>query len=172
MIAEAIQVENVFLLPGQLVFTREPQRITTILGSCVTVTMFDPRYRTAAMCHAMLPHPPAANRMSSKRLTDPFRYVSEALPAMVAYFKKAGSLPAMIDVKIFGGARVLHLSGSRQGGCADGTAEPIGDANVRFARALLQDASFSVTASNVGGTSGRKIIFETYTGEMLHRFLC
>jgi chemotaxis receptor (MCP) glutamine deamidase CheD len=47
----------------------------------------------------------------------------------------------------------------------------VGNANVAAARNFLEQAQFSVVAENVGGTRGCKIIFNTQTGEVLHRHL-
>jgi len=43
------------LQPGELLVTQEPQWVITLLGSCVAVTMFNARFRLAAICHGLLP---------------------------------------------------------------------------------------------------------------------
>ena len=45
------------LKPGELLICREPHEVTTVLGSCVSITMFNARLGLAAICHAMLPSP-------------------------------------------------------------------------------------------------------------------
>ncbi|MGA2108628.1 MAG: hypothetical protein ABSH25_13400 [Syntrophorhabdales bacterium] len=46
---------KVFLKPGEIYVGEEPAEISTILGSCVSVTMFSKRVRVGAICHALLP---------------------------------------------------------------------------------------------------------------------
>ena len=48
-------IEKLFLYPGQLVVTKDAMEITTILGSCVSVCLFDPIRRIAGMNHFLLP---------------------------------------------------------------------------------------------------------------------
>lgn len=152
------------LNPGQLIFTRKPSWILTLLGSCVAVTMFNERLPLAGICHGMLPDPPH-DAKSMQAEVEPYRYLSRAIPAMVKKFREAGVEGQEIEVKLFGGANVIQLGG-----------EPmkerwIGTANVDMARQLLQQSGLAIRAENVGGELGCKIIFNTQTGEVLHKFL-
>lgn len=160
---DTMELPQVHLSPGQLLVTREPKVVATVLGSCVTVTMFERRTAFAAICHAMLaapqPHEPV-------RPTDPlrFRYVAVVLPAMIGAFRRAGLRPETIEVKLFGGANVIGESHST---------DPhwIGGGNIATARRLLEGADLVISAENTGGRRGRKILFNTGTGEVLHKYL-
>src|SRR6185369_18070762 len=48
-------VPLLFLKPGEMVCSAQPLVVTTLLGSCVSVTMFSHRLRFGAICHALLP---------------------------------------------------------------------------------------------------------------------
>lgn len=152
------------LKPSELVICRDAREITTVLGSCVAITMFNSRLGLAAMCHAMLPCP-ATDKRSGNTLSTPFKYLSEALPAMMVAFHRAGVSPSEIEVKMFGGGQVLgrRLEASNP--------QSIGPANIRMARELLQELQLTVKAANVGGNRGRKIVFNTETGEVFHKYL-
>lgn len=156
---EALEVR---LKPGELVVCHEPHQIVTILGSCIAVTMFNSRLGLAAMCHAMLPAPNFQH--SADEASMPFKYASSAIPAMAAVFRRACLQPHEVEVKIFGGANVIASSASsgRTG---------IGYANVHYARKLILEEGFQIQASNVGGLRGRKIIFNTQSGRVLHKHL-
>jgi chemotaxis receptor (MCP) glutamine deamidase CheD len=68
---------NLFLKPGEVCISREPAVVTTILGSCIAVTMFNERLKIGGICHALLPkHPP------SKRWKE-FHYVDSSILYMV-----------------------------------------------------------------------------------------
>ncbi|MBL9166631.1 MAG: chemotaxis protein CheD [Verrucomicrobiales bacterium] len=160
---KASKLPQLHLKPGELILCREPSMIVTVLGSCVSVTMFHPRSHLAGICHAMLPdgRPGAAGDQEAC----PYRYVSEVVPRMCDHFRQAGLRPEEIEVKLFGGGNVISMSEvpSRE--------RWIGNANVRRARELLKQAGFTIHASNVGGTDGRKILFNTATGEVMHKHL-
>lgn len=152
------------LQPGELVITPEPQWVITLLGSCVAVTMFNPRFHLAAICHAMLPHPHARNRTSIAP-AERFRYLSHAVPAMLEKFLLLGLAPDELEVKIFGGGNVMHLDP------APPKAHWIGSINVAMAHRLLHAARLRIKAEQVGGSRGCKIAFNTRNGEVLHKFL-
>jgi chemotaxis protein CheD len=153
---------EVRLKPGDLVVCREPRQIVTILGSCIAVTMFNARLGLAAMCHAMLPAPNFQH--SADEAAMPFKFVSTAVPAMAAEFRRAHIQPHEVEVKIFGGANVIA------GSAASGRIG-IGYANVHHARQLILEEGFQIKAANVGGLRGRKIIFHTQSGRVLHKHL-
>lgn len=50
--------QNIFLKSAEVVMTCKPALISTVLGSCVAVTMFEPVNGVGAICHAMLPRNP------------------------------------------------------------------------------------------------------------------
>jgi chemotaxis protein CheD len=152
------------LRPGECLVTQEPQWVVTVLGSCVAVTMFNPRFGLAAICHGMLPKSHGARQPGAKP-EELFRYLDHAIPVMIERFSRLGLPPAEVEVKMFGGGNVIDLGGPAQND------RLIGDANIAKARKLLQAAGFQIKAQNVGGTRGCKILFNTQTGEVLHKHL-
>lgn len=152
------------LQPGEMLVTRDPQWIVTLLGSCVAVTMFSPRLRLAAICHAMLPEP-RGNTESVGGFKGGFRYVSQVIPAMAEQFARRGLSPADVEVKMFGGGNVIDLGGEPQGD------RSIGGANISLARELLEAGRFRIRGESVGGNHGCKIFFNTQSGEVLHKQL-
>ena len=159
----ALDLPRVHLSPGELLFASEPQIVATVLGYCVSVTMFDRRSALAAICHAMLAEPGPAEIPAPGLL---LRYVSHAVPAMIDRFHRAGVDWRHVDIKVFGGANVLGHDGT----AAD---EPhwIGGANIAAVHRCLQRARLAVAAENTGGRCGRKILFNTGSGEVLHKHL-
>lgn len=152
------------LSPGDLLITSEPQWVLTLLGSCVAVTMFNARACRAAICHAMLPEP--RHRTSHCTTQDEcFRYVSHAIPNMASHFFDLGLMPHEIEVKMFGGGNVIDLGDAPHG------QQEIGSANVLMAREVIAALRLQVKAERVGGNSGCKIIFNTQTGQVLHKHL-
>jgi chemotaxis protein CheD len=135
----------------------EPAEVTTVLGPCVSATLWCRRSRLAAICHAMLPTAPPAGRPRQDGLRG--KYVDEVIPEMILQFMRKAGRPLSYEVKLFGGADLLdhpaHTAGAR-----------IGSQNVEIARELLSRHRLALTAFDVGGNTGRKLIFDTLTGQV------
>lgn len=157
------RMPEVHLRTGGLIVTAEPQWIITVLGSCISVTMFCPRMSLAGICHAMLPRPRTPNPDSEN--VERYRFVSYAIPGMLDMFHRAGIQNNEIEVKMFGGASVL------QAGCDVQHDRWVGNANIIAAREVLKETRLKLIAESVGGLRGRKIIFNTQTGAVLHKHL-
>ena len=72
-----------------------------------------------------------------------------------------GSEKRHLIAKVFGGAGVL----------IDMVQFNIGLRNIEIAKKMLSEVSIPIIASHTGGNSGRKIIFNTATGEVLMQLL-
>jgi chemotaxis protein CheD len=140
---------TVYLRPGELYVADRPTVVTTILGSCVSVTMFSHRLRLGAICHALLPEGPAE---------DAFRFVDGSILHMLQSFTHLGISRFHLEIKMFGGADLLPYQESRF--------ITVGRRNVEIAREVLKAEGLTLKAEDVGGSLGRKIIFHTHTGEV------
>ncbi len=54
---------DVFLQPGDVYFGDRHTRLRTILGSCVSITLWHPQRLLGGMCHFILPARPAAGTL-------------------------------------------------------------------------------------------------------------
>lgn len=151
--------ENQFLKPGELIIAKKPTVVTTILGSCVTITFFNPRLQIGAICHAMQPTAP-----SNVEESDRFKYVDCSINHMLEKMHDFGLKTQEIDVKVFGGANMF--SQQKTPNVLD-----IGKQNITSAIKTLENYKMRVVASNVLGKTGRKLLFHTHSGEVyLKRF--
>ena len=145
---------SIFLKPGEAVVACEPTLITSVLGSCVAVTMFSPRCRIGAICHAMLP--------DSGGRCDDLRFVDSAFQHIYQKMRESGA--SDLVVKLFGGAHVLDI------GSYSSEKTTVGEQNVAQAEKVLAELGLEVTARDTGGTLGRKLYFCTWDGNVyLHR---
>lgn len=147
---------NLYLKPGEAIVSLKPMLVTTVLGSCVAVTMYSASKRFGAICHAMLPS-------NAGRESD-LRYVDTAVRYL---YEKAMKCDAGSDlvVKLFGGARVLDVGGHSAGKGS------VGDQNVVRAETVLETLGLTVSARDTGGMSGRKLFFCTRDGDVFMRRL-
>lgn len=144
-----------FLYPAALFAPREPHIINTILGSCVAVVMWDPTMNIGGMAHYMLP------LWNGEGLASP-KYGNIAIERLLEKLNSYGSRRNNIKAKIFGGGEVID------------NYEPyfyIGQRNIEIAREMLGDLNIPIVASSTGGKMGRKLIFNTYTGEVRQRYV-
>jgi chemotaxis protein CheD len=148
---------HIFLNSGELYVALEPSRVSTILGSCVAVTLYCEPAGLAAICHAMLPEP-GHDKWARGGVEEPFRYVSLVVPAMIEEFAARGIPARWIEAKLFGGADTIGVRHRL---------ETIGAGNVARAAHILTEAKIKICRSSVGGGQGRKLHFDTETGVVL-----
>lgn len=148
-------IREVFLQPGGFHFGGGRTRISTLLGSCISITLWHPTRLIGGMCHFMLPtrgHP-AGQPLDG-------RYADEALALFDRAVAAAASLPSEYQVKVFGGGNMLTRS-------TEGTAlMDIATRNVDSAYALLARHGYRPTVAHCGGQGHRKLFFDLWTGHV------
>lgn len=137
-----------FLLPGQLFVSRTPVTITTILGSCVAVCLWDPTRGIGGMNHFMLPFAATGDAASP-------RYGNVAMEQLLAEVCSAGGRLPFLRARVFGGACMFAPMQS---------AGHLGIKNADVALSFLRRKSIDVAQVETGGNRGRKLAFETSEG--------
>ena len=97
------------ILPGEYYVTTGDEGITTVLGSCISACVRDPTLRVGGMNHFMLPED-TSNGTSSwldEQAGLSTRYGSFAMESLVNDLMKLGARRERMEVKIFGGGRIL-----------------------------------------------------------------
>ena len=144
-----------FLFPSAVFAEKNPYHITTILGSCIAVCLYDPFTMTGGINHYMLP------LWNGDGLASP-KYGNIAIEKLIDKMGFLGCQKANLHAKIFGGGNVLQTTDP---------ASSIGNRNIELAYHVLREEGIRIIASSIGGSLGRKIIFNSHTGEVLHKFL-
>lgn len=152
----ASHTRNVYLKPGEVIATCSPALISTVLGSCVAVTMYSPSRCFGAVCHAMLPD-------NGDREPD-LRYVDTALEYIYQQSVKCGAEKDLV-VKLFGGARVLDV------GERETERQTVGGQNIEKALSILAALELTVSSQDTGGFRGRKLFFCTRSGDVYLRHM-
>lgn len=138
---------ELYLHAGQLAAPSKPTMVVTVLGSCVSVCLFDPVARVGGVNHFLLPHHVERERSP--------RFGNVAVPQLVAAVVRAGAAREKLVAKVFGGAAIL--SSARVG-------RRLGDENATLALRLLEEARIPVLQTDLGGVRGRKLVFFTDEG--------
>jgi chemotaxis protein CheD len=144
------EVDHHFLFPSTLVVTQNQCRIQTILGSCVSVCLFDERLKWGGINHYMLPW------WNGKGVPSP-QYGDIAIERLLEKLNLIGSYKNNLVAKVFGGA---NQHGSQ-----------IGSHNVETAYEILTAHGIKIVSKSVGGIQGRKIVFDTKTGQVFMKYL-
>jgi chemotaxis protein CheD len=147
--AAAEPLRTVYLYPGQLFTAGQPLMVSTILGSCVAVCLWDEEASLAGINHYLLPSDPVRGHSD-------LRYGNIAVERLIDEMVSLGAKKARLVAKLVGGASII--------GSAGGTRLSIGDQNVAVARQLLEKHGIPINAEQTGGQRGRKLVFHTGNG--------
>ena len=155
--------KNYHLQPGEVFVTAEDMVITTVLGSCVAVCLYDRVRHIAGINHVMLPRMAAGQEPST-------RFGNVASFVLMDMMRERNCRPANLDVHVFGGANGL----GRFSDDAESSTMQVGKKNLEVTLKVLQKLRLDIIGQDVGGATGRRIQFDCKTGEirmdMLRRF--
>jgi chemotaxis protein CheD len=142
-----------YLHPGIVFAPDQPHLVTTVLGSCIAVCLWDPRLHLGGINHYLLP------LWNGEGLPTP-RYGNVAIPLLIDKLKEHGCVQSRLVAKIFGGATMWQ---------GNETAFSVGERNASFAYRFLAEQKIAILGADVGGDFGRKILFDTGSGVVLLR---
>jgi len=141
-----------YLYPSALFAEKKPYLVDTVLGSCVAVCLFDTRLKIGGINHYMLP------LWNGNGLASP-KFGNIATEKLIEKMLRNGSNTSDLIAKVFGGANQMN------------TSLRIGDQNIEVARQTLANYGIKIIAENVGGGVGRKLRYNTSTGQVMMKFL-
>ncbi len=155
------KIMAVKVLPGEhYVSTAGQEMIVTVLGSCVSACVWEPRMKIGGMNHFMLPESNSEHSLADKSM----RYGNHAMEELINDLLRRGARREALEIKVFGGGNVIA---SMTGG---GTG-PIGDRNSEFVRRYLNAEGLRIAAEDLGGPHPRRIHFFPRIGKVIRLFL-
>jgi chemotaxis protein CheD len=141
------------VLPGDYYVTTQPEVITTVLGSCVSTCVRDPVIGIAGLNHFMLP-----GQTGNYQAGEALRYGCFAVERLLNELVKHGALRERLEIKIFGGGKVIA-------GMSD-----IGRKNIDFIHEYFATEGLRIAAEDTGGVWARRVRYHASTGKtMLQR---
>lgn len=144
----AVVRERRYLQPGQLLVSPAPAAVTTILGSCIAVCLWEPQRGIGGMNHFMLP------TGSGSAASSP-RFGPAAMEQLLTRMRDAGARLPLLRARVFGGACMFDQMQS---------AAHLGQKNADMALEFLSRRGIEIVQTDVGGGRGRKLIFHTDEG--------
>jgi chemotaxis protein CheD len=147
--------ELITIHPGEYFATTDDTIISTVLGSCVAVGLFDAELRAGGLNHFMLP----GDFGNRDLIRSPnAKYGMYAMELLINDLMKLGARRSSLRAKVFGGGAVLRIAGE---------STKIPASNIDFAFEYLAKEGIPVIASDVGGEEPRKIYFFARSGKVL-----
>jgi chemotaxis protein CheD len=147
--------------PGEFYVAKGEEAIGTVLGSCVSVCLEDPKLRIGGLNHFMLPMggEGASDAWQQAQMGFGARYGDVAMELLVNDLLKRGARRGQLRAKVFGGARVLEGAGD------------VGRKNLAFVFEYLRTEEIEVAARDVGGQVARRLCYVPSTGRLRMRRL-
>lgn len=138
---------------------RGDEVLTTLLGSCIAVCVYDSRRAIGGMTHFLMPSPSVEDTHRFPDLAHgEFPFGEDAIRALVNEISAMGGGLDRMEAKVFGGADVMSVLSS------------VGQRNIACALSVLTDLQIPVRARDVGGTVSRRVYFQPINGRVwVHR---
>ena len=141
------------VMPGEIYVSTQEEQVGTVLGSCVSACIHDPVHGVGGMNHFMLPAPAEGGSdnwaADSGRVA---RYGSDAMAQLIEAVLKAGGKRPDLQVKVFGGGRVLPQMSD------------VGQRNIEFVRRYIAQAGLQLLAEDLGDVYPRQVQFHPHSG--------
>ena len=149
------QKDIVTIHPGEYYSTDEDIYIATVLGSCISIALFDPTLKMGGLNHFMLPK---STRAEAVPMTDEGRFGNFAMELLINDMLKKGCKHENLRAKVFGGGNVLDSSSSKM--------NMTGINNINFALTYLETEHIPILVNDTGGIFPRKIYFHPQTSKV------
>lgn len=132
---------------GELyVSTNRNEMITTLLGSCVAVCLYDPEAGVGGMNHFMLPNSRYGQNGDE---SEDLRYGTPAMDILLKGVVTGGGHMDRLKAKVFGGGEMIRAEQYN-----------VAKSNIEFALDYLKQKAIPICAMDVGGNVGRKIYYQ------------
>lgn len=128
--------------------------VTTGLGSCVGVCLWDRTLRIGGMAHIMLP-----DSTQSQAVLNKAKFADTGIPLLIEELSKLGAVKTRLVAKLAGGAQMFSFSGSAG-------IMRIGERNTEAVKKCLEQERIKILAEDTGGNFGRTIEFYTQDGQL------
>lgn len=146
MTSQGAKVINV--IQGDFAISDDPEEIlTTVLGSCIAVCLYDTVRAIGGMNHFLLPGGEGGSGAQ-------VRYGTYAMEMLIDNLLKRGALKKNLEAKVFGGASMM------------GNLRDIGTENAQFAHEFLASEDIPLISESTGGTCARRIRFWPGSGRV------
>ena len=139
------------------------------LGSCVAIILYDARRKIGALAHVMLPDSCQLQSEQSATCTGPgrsvrnpqstFKCADTAIATLLERLRSRGAVRRDIVAKMVGGARMFS--------CYEDHDTGIGEQNITSVRRILRREHIALIGEDTGGHHGRSVKFHLDSGRVI-----
>lgn len=147
----------IYLHAGEHFISKEPEIISTVLGSCISVVLYSRQYPVCGITHSQLPSC-KYDRSHCTICKESYRYVDCSIIKLVQKMQEYNIHTKCLEAKVFGGASVIKSNSSEE--------DNVGSQNAQMALDVLVRERIKVIVRDTGGSRGRKLFFFTDTKEV------
>jgi chemotaxis protein CheD len=159
-----LKKEVLFILPGEYYISNESETISTLLGSCISVCLYEQIKGLGGMNHFLLPQKLISSKdikLDRKNIHNSFestRYGITAMEVLILEMQKKGAKRENLRAKVFGGGEVIIRYNNT---------ESVGKKNIDVIKSYLKMEKIPIDLENTGNKIGRKIHFNTEDNSVL-----
>ncbi|MGF7185996.1 chemotaxis protein CheD [Desulfitispora alkaliphila] len=151
-----VQVHKVGM--ADLKVAKKPDELMTSgLGSCIGICLYDKVTGVSGLAHIMLPSSKGVKNADNKA-----KFADTAVDVLISEMVRIGAKSNRLTAKIAGGSQMFSFKGSSD-------VMKIGLRNAEAAKEAIAKARIPLLAEDCGGNHGRTIVFKTETGELYIR---
>lgn len=140
-------MQKYYLQPGYIFVSTQPYHIHTVLGSCISVCLWDCVQKYGGMNHFIYARPFDGKRNA--------RFGTVSTQHLLNLMYENGSLARDLRAHVVGGGYSVFSGPS------------IGEENRSAAEEILDRNGIQIVTRDTGGQTGRKVLFDNYTGEII-----
>jgi len=149
--------EKIEVSMGRGAVTTAPHIILSSgLGSCVVVTLYDTKRKLGGLAHIMLP-----DSISLNGSHPAYKCADTAIATLIKELRSMRASPRDMVAKLVGGAKMFLSS--------DDFGPGIGGQNILSVKRILTRRRIPVIAENTGGNYGRSVEFYLDSGKVMVR---
>ncbi|MDO8453008.1 MAG: chemotaxis protein CheD [Sulfurimonas sp.] len=145
-----------FIHVGEFYIGVRPTEISTILGSCIAVCIYDKVEMIGGMNHYLVP------LWNGNGLQSP-KYGNIAIHRLVEGMLNVGCSLNNMEAKVFGGANVIDTIAQEN--------MMVGRKNIIIAKEILNEYKIPIVAQDVGGAQGRRILMVSNSGKIMLKYI-
>ena len=138
---------------GEIKIGKSQDILKATLGSCVGIAFVWKDKNRFGLAHCLLPDAPASSLQLGAK------YVSQAIPSLIAMMKLAPENFSELEVYVTGGGNMLERLAKKN-------SNHVGVQNADTAKRILKEMGFPLTQVEVGGDEGRQIIVDCATAKI------
>ncbi len=144
-----VELFKYYLQPGHIFINKDPSVVSTVIGTCAVVCLWDFKKRYGGANHFVQPF-----AKSKDKTTVLFGNIATA--TLIKMMIEQGSQPSDLEAQIIGGGIPPHNKNCE-----------LGEKNIEIARRVLNKNNIHIVSCDVGGYKGRKLYFHTEKGECI-----